>query len=183
MRVSFFNELDSYALANNLDTKSIIEGVSLDERIGSNYNNPSFGYGGYCLPKDTKQLLANYEHVPQPLIKAIVTSNTTRKDFIADEIRKLNPRVVGFYRLVMKKNSDNFRSSAIQGIMKRIKAKGIEVVVFEPELDEIEFFGSKVITDLIEFKKLSDVIVANRMSDVLNDVQSKCFSRDLFGEN
>jgi len=183
MRVSFFNELDSYALANNLDTKSIIEGVSLDERIGSNYNNPSFGYGGYCLPKDTKQLLANYEHVPQTLIKAIVSSNTTRKDFIADEIRRLNPRVVGFYRLVMKMNSDNFRSSAIQGIMKRIKAKGIEVVVFEPELDEIEFFGSKVITDLIEFKKLSDVIVANRMSDELNDVQSKCFSRDLFGEN
>ena len=183
MRVSFFNELDSYALANNLDTKSIIEGVSLDERIGSDYNNPSFGYGGYCLPKDTKQLLANYEHVPQTLIKASVTSNTTRKDFIADEIMKLNPRVIGFYRLVMKMNSDNFRSSAIQGIMKRIKAKGIEVVVFEPELDETEFFGSKVITDLDEFKKLSDVIVANRMSDALNDVQSKCFSRDLFGEN
>ena len=149
MRVSFFNELDSYALANNLDTKSIIEGVSLDKRICSDYNNPSLGYGGYCLPKDTKQLLANYEPVPQTLIKAIVSSNTTRKDFIADEIRKLNPRVVGFYRLVMKKNSDNFRSSAIQGIMKRIKAKGIEVVVFEPELDETEFFGSKVILSLI----------------------------------
>ena len=183
MRVSFFNELDSYALANNLDTKSIIEGVSLDERIGARYNNPSFGYGGYCLPKDTKQLLANYEHVPQTLIKAIVSSNTTRKDFIADEIRKLKPRVVGFYRLVMKMNSDNFRASAIQGIMKRIKAKGIEVVVFEPELDESEFFGSRVMTDLNEFKELSDVIVANRLTDSLSDVQFKCFSRDLFGEN
>ena len=183
MRVSFFNELDSYALANNLNTKNIIQGVSLDERIGGNYNNPSFGYGGYCLPKDTKQLLANYEHIPQTLIKAIVSSNTTRKDFIADEIRKLNPSVVGFYRLVMKMNSDNFRSSAIQGIMKRIKAKGIEVVVFEPELNDSEFFGSRVITDLKEFKELSDVIVANRMADTLSDVKFKCFSRDLFGEN
>lgn len=183
MRVSFFNELDSYALANDLETKSIIDGVCLDERIGKNYNNPSFGYGGYCLPKDTKQLLANYEHVPQTLIKAIVSSNTTRKDFIAEEIRKLNPKVVGFYRLVMKVNSDNFRSSAIQGIMKRIKAKGIKVVVFEPELHNSEFFGSKVLTDFDEFSELSDVIVANRMSERLHKVQHKCFTRDLFGEN
>ena len=171
MRVSFFNELDSYALANDLDTRSIIEGVSLDERIGDNYNNPSFGYGGYCLPKDTKQLLANYEHVPQTLINAIVSSNTTRKDFIADEIRKLNPNVVGFYRLVMKADSDNFRSSAVQGIMKRITAKGVEVVVYEPELGEEEFFGSKVITDLDKFKEMSDVIVANRKADCLSDVE------------
>ena len=183
MRVSFFNELDSYALANDLETKSIIDGVCLDERIGKNYNNPSFGYGGYCLPKDTKQLLANYEHVPQTLIKAIVSSNTTRKDFIAEEIRKLNPKVVGFYRLVMKVNSDNFRSSAIQGIMKRIKAKGIKVVVFEPELHNSEFFGSKVLTDFDEFSELSDVIVANRVSERLHKVQHKCFTRDLFGEN
>ena len=167
MRVSFFNELDSYALANELDTKSIIQGVSLDNRIGDSYNNPSFGYGGYCLPKDTKQLLANYEHVPQTLIKAIVSSNTTRKDFIADEIRKLNPKLVGFYRLVMKADSDNFRSSAIQGIMKRIKAKGIEVVVFEPELDQEEFYGSKVIVDLNEFKEMSDIIVTNRKATTL----------------
>ena len=183
MRVSFFNELDSYALANELDSRSIIEGVSLDERIGKNYNNPSFGYGGYCLPKDTKQLLANYEHVPQTLIKAIVSSNTTRKDFIAEEIKKLNPKLVGFYRLVMKSDSDNFRSSAIQGIMKRIKAKGIEVVVYEPQLDEDEFFGSRVINDLETFKEISDIIVANRNSDCLNDVKEKCFSRDLFGDN
>ena len=183
MRISFFNELDSYALANGLDTKSIIEGVSLDERIGGDYNNPSFGYGGYCLPKDTKQLLANYEHVPQTLINAIVSSNTTRKDFIADEIRKLNPKVVGFYRLVMKAESDNFRSSAIQGIMKRIKAKGIQVVVYEPELDKEMFFGSRVITDLDQFKEMSDVIVANRKADCLRDVDEKCFSRDLFGDN
>lgn len=183
MRVSFFNELDSYALANELDTRSIIEGVSLDERIGKNYNNPSFGYGGYCLPKDTKQLLANYEHVPQTLIKAIVSSNTTRKDFISEEIRKLNPKLVGFYRLVMKADSDNFRSSAIQGIMKRIKAKGIEVVVYEPELETKEFFGSKVITNLDNFKKISDVIVANRNAECLKDVEEKCFTRDLFGDN
>ena len=183
MRVSFFNELDSYALANELDTKSIIQGVSLDDRIGDSYNNPSFGYGGYCLPKDTKQLLANYEHVPQTLIKAIVSSNTTRKDFIADEIRKLNPKLVGFYRLVMKADSDNFRSSAIQGIMKRIKAKGIEVVVFEPELDQEEFYGSKVIVDLNEFKEMSDIIVTNRKATTLEDVEHKCFTRDLFGDN
>ena len=183
MRVSFFNELDSYALANELATKSIIQGVCLDDRIGDSYNNPSFGYGGYCLPKDTKQLLANYEHVPQTLIKAIVSSNTTRKDFIADEIMKLNPKMVGFYRLVMKADSDNFRSSAIQGIMKRIKAKGIEVVVFEPELDQAEFYGSKVIVDLNEFKTMSDIIVTNRNAEILQDVEHKCFSRDLFGDN
>jgi len=183
MRVSFFNELDSFALANELDAKSIIKGVSLDERIGEGYNNPSFGYGGYCLPKDTKQLLANYEHVPQNLIKAIVSSNTTRKDFIAKEIMKQNPKVVGFYRLVVKEGSDNFRSSAIQGIMKRIKAKGIEVIVYEPELDDDRFFGSKVITNLSQFKEISDVIVANRKANCLRDVDKKCFSRDLFGDN
>ena len=183
MRVSFFNELDSYALANGLDTKNIIEGVSLDGRIGNGYNNPSFGYGGYCLPKDTKQLLANYEHVPQTLIKAIVSSNTTRKDFISEEILKRNPKVVGFYRLIMKVGSDNFRSSAIQGIMKRIKAKGLEVVVYEPELDVEEFFGSKVLTNLDQFKAMSDVIVANRNAECLTDVDAKCFSRDLFGDN
>ena len=183
MRVSFFNELDSYALANGLDTKNIIEGVSLDGRIGNGYNNPSFGYGGYCLPKDTKQLLANYGHVPQTLIQAIVSSNTTRKDFIAEEILKRDPKVVGFYRLVMKVGSDNFRSSAIQGIMKRIKAKGIEVVVYEPELDVEEFFGSKVLTNLDQFKAKSDVIVANRKAECLKNVDGKCFSRDLFGDN
>jgi len=183
MRVSFFNELDSYSLAHDLDTKSIINGVCLDERIGAGYNNPSFGYGGYCLPKDTKQLLANYDQVPQTLIQAIVSSNTTRKDFIAEEILKLKPRTVGFYRLVMKEGSDNFRSSAIQGIMKRIKAKGIEVVVYEPELDSSEFFGSTVIKDLNDFKKMCDVIIANRKADCLRDVDSKCFTRDLFGNN
>ena len=183
MRVSFFNELDSYALAHDLDTKSIIKGVCLDERIGEGYNNPSFGYGGYCLPKDTKQLLANYERVPQTLIKAVVSSNTTRKDFIAEEILKRSPKVVGFYRLVAKEGSDNFRSSAIQGIMKRIKAKGVDIVVFEPELNTDEFFGSKVLTDLEQFKELSDVIVANRKAECLRDVHEKCFSRDIFGDN
>ena len=183
MRVSFFNELDSYALASDLDTKSIINGVCLDERIGSGYNNPSFGYGGYCLPKDTKQLLANYEHVPQNLVQAIVSSNTTRKDFIADEILKLAPKNVGFYRLVMKEGSDNFRSSAIQGVMKRIKAKGIEVFVFEPELDKSEFFGSQVLTDFDHFKEISDIIVTNRKDECLSDVYNKCFSRDIFGDN
>jgi UDPglucose 6-dehydrogenase len=183
MRVSFFNELDSYALAYDLDTKSIINGVCLDERIGSGYNNPSFGYGGYCLPKDTKQLLANYEHVPQNLVQAIVSSNTTRKDFIADEILKLAPKNVGFYRLVMKEGSDNFRSSAIQGVMKRIKAKGIEVFVFEPELDKSEFFGSQVLTDFDRFKEISDIIVTNRKDECLSDVYNKCFSRDIFGDN
>ena len=183
MRVSFFNELDSYALAHDLDTKSIINGVCLDERIGEGYNNPSFGYGGYCLPKDTKQLLANYDQVPQTLIQAIVSSNTTRKDFIADEILKLKPKTVGFYRLVMKEGSDNFRSSAIQGIMKRIKAKGIEVIVYEPELDSSEFFGSTVIKDLNAFKAKCDVIITNRKSKYLNDVATKCFSRDVFGKH
>ena len=180
MRVSFFNELDSYALSNNLDTRDIIEGVSLDDRIGKDYNNPSFGYGGYCLPKDTKQLLANYEHVPQTLIKAIVSSNTTRKDFIADEIIKLKPKLVGFYRLVMKADSDNFRSSAVQGIMKRIKAKGIETIVYEPLLKEKAFFKSEVINDLVSFKKRSSVIVANRLNIELNDVKDKVFTRDIY---
>jgi len=183
MRVSFFNELDSYALVHELDTKSIINGVCLDERIGGGYNNPSFGYGGYCLPKDTKQLLANYEQVPQTLIKAIVSSNTTRKNFIADEIIKKNPQVVGFYRLVMKEGSDNFRSSAIQGIMKRIKAKGIEVVVYEPSLSQSQFFGSRVVEFLDEFKVVADIIVANRFSINLLDAKEKLFSRDIFGEN
>lgn len=183
MRVSFFNELDSYALVHSLDTKAIIDGVCLDERIGSGYHNPSFGYGGYCLPKDTKQLLANYDEVPQTIIQAIVSSNTTRKDFIADEIIKKNPETVGFYRLVMKEGSDNFRFSAIQGVMKRIKAKGINVVIYEPTLAEDSFFGSKVVQDLSEFKSMSNVIVANRSSDNLNDVASKVFTRDLFGEN
>lgn len=183
MRVSFFNELDTYALVNDLDTKNIIEGVCLDERIGGGYNNPSFGYGGYCLPKDTKQLLTNYDQVPQTLIKAIVSSNTTRKDVIADEIINRNPKVVGFFRLVMKEGSDNFRSSATRGIMERIKRKGINIIVYEPKLDQELFLGSKVFTDLNKFKEVSDVIVANRKSDSLNDVYEKCFSRDLFGEN
>ena len=181
MRVAFFNELDSYALVHALDTRSIINGVCQDERIGDGYNNPSFGYGGYCLPKDTKQLLANYDQVPQTLIQAIVSSNTTRKDFISDEILKKNPKTVGFYRLVMKVGSDNFRSAAIQGVMNCIKAKGVEVVVYEPELNAEAFFGSKVITDIGLFKELSDVIVANRKADCLRDVDEKCFSRDLFG--
>ena len=183
MRVAFFNELDSYSLANKLDTKSIINGVCLDERIGDGYNNPSFGYGGYCLPKDSKQLLANYDQVPQKLIEAIVSSNTTRKDFIADQIIKRNPKTVGIYRLIMKKGSDNFRTSAIQGIMKRIKAKGINVVIYEPALQENEFFHSKVIHDLSAFKKMSDVIVANRLMDDIQDVADKVYTRDLFGKD
>ena len=183
MRISYFNELDSYAMANNLITKSIINGICLDERIGDSYNNPSFGYGGYCLPKDTKQLLTNFGEVPQTLIQAIVSSNTTRKNFIADEILKLNPKTVGFYRLVMKKDSDNFRFSAIQGVMKRIIAKGIDIVVFEPELDKSNFFGSPVLTDLNYFKEISDVIVTNRMDKCLKDVDQKCFSRDIFGQD
>ena len=183
MRVSFFNELDSYALAHSLDTKSIINGVCLDERIKEGYNNPSFGYGGYCLPKDTKQLLANYQHVPQTLIQAIVSSNTTRKDFIADSIIKLNPKVVGIYRLVMKQGSDNFRASAIQGIIKRIKAKGIEVIIYEPTYNETHFFQSKVLESLDDFKNKSDLILSNRISAELNDVEEKVFTRDLFGND
>tara|TARA_S200000501_G_C20825450_1_gene744732 strand:- start:629 stop:1807 length:1179 start_codon:yes stop_codon:yes gene_type:complete len=183
MRVSFFNELDTYTLVRNLDTKSIINGVSLDERIGEGYNNPSFGYGGYCLPKDTKQLLANYEQVPQTLIQAIVSSNATRKDFIADSIIKLDPKTVGIYRLVMKKHSDNYRASAIQGIIKRLKAKGIKVVIYEPTHNEPEFFQSKVLESLDEFKNMSEVIISNRMSTELDDVADKVFTRDVFGNN
>lgn len=181
MRVSFFNELDSYALAHDLDTKNIINGVCLDERIGGGYNNPSFGYGGYCLPKDTKQLLANYEQIPQTIIQAIVTSNTTRKDFVADEILKKKPKVVGFYRLVMKVGSDNFRSSAIQGVMKRIRSKGVEIIIYEPALNDSEFFGSEVVEGIIDFKLRSDIIVANRMAEELDDVVSMVFTRDVFG--
>ncbi len=183
MRVAFFNELDSFSLRMKMDTKQVIKGVSTDPRIGEGYNNPSFGYGGYCLPKDTKQLLANYNNVPQNIIKSIIDSNSTRKDFIADEIISLNPKVVGIYRIVMKHDSDNFRDSSVQGIMKRIKAKGIKVIIYEPNLNQSSFYGSKVFKNLKDFKIKSNLIVANRLNKSINDVKKKVFTRDIFQEN